>query len=168
MQFEVFINGEPQFVAGISGRGHLGVHVNTKPSSETACIQASGYENLPDEETQFLKWQNIELKAGEELTIRGVLGRVVSAHESRHSSRDDARIAVRTFATANEIHNRVLSLQQQLLSMLPLVDTESPEDAKKFKRAVGTVLAAFGDHFLGPLYNAHPALRPEELSGVPL
>jgi hypothetical protein len=168
VQFEVLVNGMPQFVAGIAGEGHVGVHVNTRPPAESAAIHAGGYQNVPGGETLFQKWSDVPLQLGAEVTIRLVSDREATPSVSRRSSRDDDRISVRSPKTAREVHRSVLSLQQDLLAMLPLVESEAPEDAKRFKVAVATILSAFADHFLGPLYNAHPDLRPPELQGVPL
>jgi hypothetical protein len=169
VQFEIDIDGVHKFVAGITGEGHLGVHINTRPASSKGTLDVSGYENISEDETIFLKWPQNSLATGSSVTVRCVEALPVQQPSARRSSKDDARICISIPNVAAEVHARIQEIDERLLALLPIVEVaESPENFKKFQLAVATTLSTISDNFLGPLYNAHSNLRPEELRGVPL
>jgi hypothetical protein len=169
VQFEVLLDGKRQFVASVAGEGHLGVHINTKPAESNGTLDVSGYEVVSGAETLFLKWPSAALTVGQSITVRCVEGQAADTPSSQRSSKNDSRICILSSEVAADLHARVQAIERELLAFLPIVEAaESPESSSKFRRAIGTILSDLSDNFLGPLYNAHPHLRPTELRGVPL
>jgi hypothetical protein len=169
MRFEVAVNGEEKYIAGINGDGHVGVHVNARGDSEYSSVHASAYDNISKAETIFHDWIKLRVNQGDVIQIRCLGDGAISMPLESRSSRNDERIAIRNPALAEELHELLRSTDRSLLSFLDKVKaTESPEDYKRFARAVGHFLSEVSDQFLGPIYNAHPGLRPAELGGVPL
>ena len=63
---------------------------------------------------------------------------------------------------ARRIDRLVGAFAQELEEFVPAVNaSESPEDAKQFRRAVGRVLMCLLDEIKRPLWDAHPELQPE-------
>ena len=169
MSFNVLVNGERKFVCGFDGEGFVGVHITAETPEREAGVAGKGYKTLSPAETEFIDWGRVALAPNDVVTVTFDTSSAGSEPITRRSSRSDTRICIRNLETAVHVEQLTRAFERQIIEALGSVaETESVSDVVIFKRAVGEVLATLGEHILGPIYNEHPALRPQGLQGVNL
>lgn len=65
-------------------------------------------------------------------------------------------------AVAKQVNETLLNTCESLNETVVMVQQRcTPEEFKRYRRAVGAVLAEINDQLLNPLYARHPALEPQ-------
>lgn len=162
MRLAVSLNGSDALVAGVPSTGFVGVHIVAYPGRASPTrLRAAAFYSPTEEETIRLAWTPLTLSVGDQVTVTCV-DSAPTAHASESSTRTDKRINIRDATVARQLADIVKRFEGELTGLIePVQLAESSDDAKKYRHAVGHVLAELLEQILEPLWNAHPSLQPE-------
>jgi hypothetical protein len=165
MRLRVTVNDGESWTAGVGQRGFVGTHViATVGDDNEAHVESSGHDTTDERVTVHRRWQKVDVRVGDKVLVECVEAGEVSPPVVERLSTEDERIAVRDKDIAAALTQRLDGTVADLLALIETVNAaESPENAKKFSLAVGNVVWEIGSRLLGPIYAAHPELRPPEL-----
>jgi hypothetical protein len=162
LRFAVSVNGRQAFVVGIPGNGHVGVHINGYSGREPpARVHGATYHSPSEQETISQKWEGVAVALGDRIEV-ALTDAEPTPPTTTRTSTENPGSCVRDAELARRIDRLVGAFAQELEEFVPAVNaSESPEDAKQFRRAVGRILMCLLDEIKRPLWDAHPELQPE-------
>jgi hypothetical protein len=169
MRLSLSVNGMSRYVAASLDPGYLSAHLNIrdrpKEGDRSANVRVEGIQTK-DTETISLKWPTVELKDGDIVEVRILPeGEGDVPIEIRRSSESPPNLLANT-ELAKNVLKAVSDFEKRLMELLSKSEkTESPEEHKKFARAIGGALQEHGAQLLYPIYRRHRELVPAELKG---
>ena len=170
MRLEATLNGTTQYTAQVSGAGFLSAHLNLsnrpKESKTKSVLRVEGYDTNAATETISVKWPEIPLALGDLVQLRFLED---GPHDPPAIRRTTAESPLNLFsdsALAKDLLSSVEEFERRLFELMERSeDVESPEEHKKFKRAVGNAIIDLSEHLRSPVYRRHPDLVPDEMRG---
>jgi hypothetical protein len=170
VRLEAKLNGTAKFVAQILGAGFLSAHLNIsdrpKENSKSSVLRVEGFDTNSPTETVSIKWPEIPLALGDIVQLQlledgpsdpPAISRRTS--ESPSNLFADAALGKELLSIVGECEQRLFGLMEKSAAI------ETADEHRKFKRAVGHILADLGEHLLSPVYRRHPELVPEAMRG---
>lgn len=170
MRLSVSVNGDPRFVASLSGPGYLNAHLNMcdrpKESDRSRELRVVGTDTSQETENVGMEWPTVDLGIGDVVELRILPeGEGDTPAETRRSSESPSNLFSNT-DLAKELLQLVADYETRLMALVEKSEkTEPAEEHKKFTKAVGAVLYEHGARLLYPVYRRHKELVPDSLKG---
>jgi len=137
-----------------------------KESKTKSVLRVEGYDTNAATETISVKWPEIPLALGDLVQLRFLED---GPHDPPAIRRTTAESPLNLFsdsALAKDLLSSVEEFERRLFELMERSeDVESPEEHKKFKRAVGNAIIDLSEHLRSPVYRRHPDLVPDEMRG---
>jgi hypothetical protein len=169
MRLSLKVNGTTRTTASLQGPGFLNAHVNMsdrpKEAERSNKVRIQGSQTA-ETETTSLRWPTVELEIGDVVELQILPeGEGDAPSEVRSLSESPSNLFSGS-ELAKELLEMVSDFEKHLTGFLEKSEqSESAEEHRKFKLAVGAVLYELGQQFLFPVYRRHKELIPEELKG---
>jgi len=168
MRLKLSLNGNKKYTAAIEGYGYIGTHLNIKHEREKelkSSVFISGHDTNHLPTVEHHEWPHEAVRIGDKVEIEVLddAGESDSPIKS-FSSSEDKYTLFENQSLANALKELVLDYEKKLFALLQNVqDSESQNEIKKFKRAMGMVLMANAENLLWPIYRKHHELIPDEM-----
>ena len=175
MKIRISINGTKHLIAQVTGKGHLGTHINLDDKKGTGIPQVdiitSGWDTNESTVTKYSDWPRKELFVGDQMLIN-----ILSDDSNQRDeperwslSSDEGRTMIESPEIADHILNIAYNYNRELNQLLiDLKDKLAETDLKQLKRAVGYLLVENSERLIYPIYRKHPDKVPEEMKDMPL
>jgi hypothetical protein len=169
MRLSLTVNGTTRTIASLPGPGFLNAHVNMsdrpKEAERSNKVRIQG-SHTAETETTSVKWPAVELQIGDVVELRILPeGDGDAPSEVRNLSESPSNL-FSSGELAKGLLEIVSDFEKRLNGFLAKSEqSESAEEHRKFKLAMGAVLYELGQQFLFPVFRRHKELIPEELKG---
>lgn len=174
MKIQIAINGTKLATAQISGKGHLGAHVNLDDKKGTGTpkmdVITSGWDTNDFKVTKYADWPSKDLSVGDEVLIRILPDDSTTADAPKQwtLSNDENRTMIESAEIADRILKVAYRHNCELNQLLfDLKDEPTDADMKKLKRAIGLLLMQNFDELIDPILRKHPDKVPEDMKDMP-
>jgi hypothetical protein len=170
MRISLSINGNPQYMAALSGAGYLSAHLNVrnrpKENHLSAVVRLDATDTSLKTENVSMDWPSIPLHAGDVVELKLLPpDEGDPPSETRRTSQYPRNLFARE-ENAAELVKIVSDFEARLMDLVSRFEqTEPPDEFAKLQRAVGSVVWELGVSFLYPVYRRHQHLMPDEMKG---
>ena len=162
MRLSLSVNGRHTTLASLERKGWLNAHINLSqglPQSEPDRVWINAYDVTEEPNTTYTGWEAVPLVVGDKITVEVLPdGESDPPSEVSHTS-DSPKNLFSDLQNALSLLNAIKTCDQVLTKVLDQAEaTEPPDELRKIRLAVGSVLAEMDSQMITPTIRRHPEL----------
>jgi len=160
MRLSLSVNDRHPIRASLESKGWLGAHINLSQEidGERDRVWLNSIDTSHEPNTVHSAWEAVPLSVGDKIEIQVLAdGEADHPAEITRTSESPKNLFV-DVENARQLLQAIKVCDTELWKVLELASTEPPEELKKIRLAIGSVLVELDRQLISPVLRRHPEL----------